>query len=96
MNDPYQMLGITTDADEETIRRRYLALIKEHSPERSPRKFAEIRAAYDELRDPIRRIERQLFEMQTNESLDDVIADVQSRLQAKRIPINILLSLAEV
>lgn len=95
MIDPFVTLGVPPDADEATIRRCYLRLVKEHSPEKSPQKFAEIRAAYDELRDPIHRIERQVFAIRSRESIEDIMADVQARVRTARIPTGTLLSLAE-
>ena len=40
MNEPHQVLGVEPDADDETIRRRYLELVREFPPERNPEKFA--------------------------------------------------------
>ena len=47
MNDPYSLLGIEPDADDETIRRRYLELVRQFPPEHHPEKFAAVRAAYE-------------------------------------------------
>ena len=95
MAEPYAVLGISPDADETALRRRYLELVRLNPPEKCPREFAEIREAYEQLRDPVRRLERQLFQVRPGESLDDVIADLRSRVQAARIPTEALLSLAE-
>ena len=51
MNDPYVVLGLSADVDDETIRRRYLELVKQFSPEKHPEKFAAIRQAYEATRD---------------------------------------------
>ena len=95
MVDPHSILDVPPDVDEAALRRRYLELVRRNPPEKCPRQFAEIREAYEQLRDPVRRLERQLFEIHSSESLDDVIADLRSRVQATRIPTEILLSLAE-
>jgi len=95
MADPYSILDVSPDVDEATLRRRYLELVRRNPPEKRPRRFAEIREAYEQLRDPVRRLERQLFQVRGGESVDDVIADLRSRVQATRIPTEILLSLAE-
>jgi len=95
MADPYSVLGVSPDADEATLRRRYLELVRLNPPEKCPREFAEIRQAYEDLRDPAKRLQRQLFRARGSESLDDVIADLRSRVQAARIPTEALLSLAE-
>lgn len=95
MADPHLILGISPDADEAALRRRYLELVRQHPPEKSPEKFAEIREAYEQLRDPVERLKSQVFAVRSKESLDDVIADLRLRVQAARIPTETLLSLAE-
>ena len=95
MTDPYQTLGLSSDADEAMVRRRYLELVKQYSPEKSPQKFSEIRAAYDELRDPVRRLTKQILQIRTHESLEDIVADIRARVRSARIPTETLLSLAE-
>lgn len=95
MSDAWQVLGLSSDADEKAVRKRYLELVRQHSPERSPQRFSEIQAAYDELRDPARRLRRQLFDIGDVDSLEDIIAEVRGRLRNARIPVDVLLSLAE-
>jgi curved DNA-binding protein CbpA len=95
MADPYETLGLAAGADDTTVRRRYLELVRQHPPERSPEKFAAICAAYEELRDPVKRLEHRLFQTHNNDSLDNIIADVRARLRSQRIPLDTLLSLAE-
>ena len=95
MADPYSILDVSPDVDEAALRRRYLELVRLNPPEKCPQQFAEIREAYEQLRDPTRQLERQLFQASDSESLDDVIADLRSRVQAARIPTEILLSLGE-
>ena len=51
MTDPYQVLELPPDSDDEAIRRRYPELVRRFSPERYPEKFAAIRTAYESLRD---------------------------------------------
>ena len=43
MADPYGVLGLPADADDEVIRRRYLELVRQYTPEQNPEKFAAIR-----------------------------------------------------
>jgi curved DNA-binding protein CbpA len=95
MSDPYEVLGLPTHADEAEIRRRYLELVRQFPPDRAPERFAAIRAAYDEVRDPARRLEVQLFETATSDSLDAIAADLRARLIEVRLPLDVLLSLAE-
>ena len=95
MSDPYTILDVSSDIHETALRRRYLELVRQNPPEKCPRQFAEIREAYEQLRDPAQRMQRQLFHANTGESLDDIIVDLRSRLQATRIPTDLLLSLGE-
>lgn len=59
--NPYQVLGIETDASGEEIRAAYLRKIHEHPPERDAEAFERVRDAYAELRDPRERTRRRLF-----------------------------------
>src|SRR3954463_982064 len=95
MSDPYEPLALPRAADEAEMRRRYLELVREFPPDRAPERFAAIRAAYDEVRDPARRLEAQVFETGTSDSLDAIVADLRARLAAARLPLDVLLSLAE-
>ena len=95
MKDPYEVFGLSSDADEETIRQRYLTLVREHSPERDPEGFAEIRVAYDQLRDPLMNLQRQLFTLTAHETLDNLAAAAADQVGQQRISTPVLLSLAD-
>ncbi len=63
--DPYRVLGVPSDASAEAIKRRWRDLAREHHPDRAAgdpaeqarltARMARINAAYDVLRDPVRR-----------------------------------------
>ncbi len=63
--DPYRVLDVDSDASDETIKRRWRELAREHHPDnaahdladakRRTSRMARINAAYDLLRDPTRR-----------------------------------------
>jgi curved DNA-binding protein CbpA len=97
VTDPYQVLGLSRHATEDEIRKRYLELVREFSPDRAPERFAEIRAAYDAVRDPSRRIAAQLFDPETTDTLDALATSVRKRLRERSgtIPVDVLLALAE-
>jgi curved DNA-binding protein CbpA len=95
MSDPYEIMGLARDADEAEIRRRYLELVREFSPDRAPERFATIREAYDEVRDPLRRLEAQLFSIETRDSIESLQSDLRARLRDARLPMETLLKLAE-
>lgn len=93
--DPYQVLGIEPSADSEAIHKRYLALVREFSPERAPERFAEIRTAYETLRDPVASLRMRLFDLRFAETFDKLIADEKRQSYGKRIGTDVLLSLAD-
>lgn len=93
MNDPYQVLGLPPDADDETIRRRYLELTRQYSPEHYPEKFAAIRAAYESLRDLDTRLRTQLFGPEHAGSLEHLIEEVACRSSRRRLSLEALRSM---
>ena len=95
MPDPHEILGIPSDADETCIRNRYLELVRQHPPEQDGERFAQIRSAYEALRDPVVRLTGRLFPGVGHESLDDIVDDVTQRFRTARIPTDRLLELAE-
>ncbi len=95
MADPFLILGVSAHAESDEIRRRYLELVRQHSPDRDPERFAEIRAAYDELSDPVQQLQKLLFDVESVDSIDRVIVDLRARLRQRRIPTDMLLSLAK-
>jgi curved DNA-binding protein CbpA len=61
MIDPHQVLGVSPDAGEEDLRAAYVRKVKEYPPDRSPEEFERIRDAYDNLRDPRKRMRDRLL-----------------------------------
>jgi curved DNA-binding protein CbpA len=95
MNDPYDVMELPRGSSEADIRRRYLELVRQFPPERAPERFTEIRAAYEQLRDPAARLEARLFEPTAANTLGAVLSDLRQKLRTSRIPTHVLLSLAE-
>jgi curved DNA-binding protein CbpA len=97
MSDPYEVLGLSPTADEAETRKRYLELVRQSPPDRDPVRFAEVRAAYDQLRDPVRRLESQLFKVDSSETLSAIDADLRARLRDRlnRLPLDALLAMAK-
>lgn len=62
--DPYHELGVERTATAAAIRQAYFALVRVHPPERDPETFKRIRAAYERLRDPERRMETDMLLVQ--------------------------------
>jgi DnaJ-class molecular chaperone len=57
----YQILGVGPDADDPTIRRAYLDLVKRFSPEKRPEGFKRITRAYEAIKDRRSRIRSKLM-----------------------------------
>ena len=95
MSDPYTIMGLPGDSDDDTIRRRYLELVRQFSPERHPEKFAAVRQAYESLRDLNTRLRYRLFEAGKNESVDALIEEVTCRSSRRRMSLQTLLTLVK-
>jgi curved DNA-binding protein CbpA len=93
MADPYAILGLPADSDDDTIRRRYLQLVRQHSPEQHPEQFAAVRQAYESLRDLDTRLRYRLFEAGKNESVEALIEELACRSKRRRVSLHELLSL---
>jgi curved DNA-binding protein CbpA len=91
MVDPYSVLGLADDCDDETIRRRYLELVRQYPPEHHPDRFAAVRAAYDSLRDLNTRLRHRLFEAGKNDSVDAIIEELTCRIPRRRVSLKTML-----
>ncbi len=96
MKNHYESLGLPPDADDAQIRQRYLELVREFPPDRAPERFAEIRGAFDALKDPLAQLERHLFSLTTQDSLKTLSQNLRARLSTAKLPIDVLLSLGEM
>ncbi|MDA1015343.1 MAG: DnaJ domain-containing protein [Planctomycetota bacterium] len=94
MRKPEDVLGLDANANEATVRRRYLELVRQFPPDREPERFRDIRQAYDQLRDPLRKMQSQLFGFVEGEDLNDIIGDLRKELRTARFDTEALLRLA--
>jgi curved DNA-binding protein CbpA len=92
VSNPYAVLGLPAECDDQTIRRQYLELVKRFPPEQEPEKFAAIRAAYESLKDLDTRLRYRLFEAGRQESLDAIIEEVACRSPRRRLSLATLLA----
>ncbi len=94
-HDPYAVLGIEHTASTEEVKKAYFALVRQHPPEKDPAAFKRIRAAYEQLRDPVQRQETDLLRWQTwiepelaaladDDSIDPALAPVLDRADVIR------------
>jgi len=59
--DPYLLLGVPRDADDQSIRRAYLEGVKAASPETDPERFKAVSAAYESIKNETQRYSHELF-----------------------------------
>lgn len=95
MHDEYTVLGLEHDANEAEIRSRYLELVRQFPPETEPQRAAEIRAAYDSLRDPIVRLKSMLFDVQSNRTFDSLVEEHRPDVRGRRLSTEVLMSLGQ-
>lgn len=92
MTDPYQVLDLPADSNDEAIRRRYLELVRQFTPEKHPERFAAVRAAYESLRNVTTRLRHRLFEAGKQESVDAILEELQCRSPRRRVSLQTLLT----
>jgi len=75
MTDPYRVLGVPADADDEAIRAAYLAAIRACPPERDQKRFESVRAAFEAIATRSGRLAHALFDVSAPDPRDvlDVI-----------------------
>ena len=61
MLSSYFIMGLDLDVTDEEIRKRYLELIKQYTPEKDPNQFQKITSAYEQIKTPRARIRGKLF-----------------------------------
>ncbi len=93
-SNPYEVLGLTPQADSETIRARYLSLVREFSPERAPERFSQIREAYEQLRDPLVNLQSRLLDPAPVATFEGLMESFQPNIRGQRLATDVLMSLA--
>lgn len=61
MSDPFFVLGVGQESDDETIRKAYLEKIRQWPPEHHPERFQKIFQAYSLIQTKKKRLSFQLF-----------------------------------
>ena len=79
--DPWVILGVSVQADDNQIRTAYLQKVKDYPPDREPEQFERIRDAYEVLRDPQQRSKRMLFSVNPQA---DLVSLLQQGAQVRR------------
>ena len=86
MADPYIVLGVAADADDDAIRRRYLELAREFTPEQHPDRFAAVRAAYEKIKTLENRVQHRLFERGKDDTIESIIEEAACRTPRRSAP----------
>jgi curved DNA-binding protein CbpA len=95
VTDPYDVLGLPADADDEAIRRKYLELVRQFTPDQNPEKFAQVRSAYEALKDLNTRLRHRLFDRGRRETIDVLIGEVACRSPRRRVSLETLLQVVQ-
>lgn len=84
--NPFFVLGISPDAKDEEIEKKYLACIQEFPPDRAPEHFMLFRQAYEKLQKEEERVALQLkYFDHTGRALTEELALLTPQLQRKRL-----------
>ena len=62
MKTPYEILGISEDCNNDTVKKGYLGMVKQFPPERFPDDFQRIRNAYEKIKTEKDRVALELFD----------------------------------
>ena len=67
---PFEILGVSEEADDDAIKQAYLSRIRRYTPEHAPTQFQRIRDAYEAIQTHHKRLEYQLFNRRTMDKTD--------------------------
>jgi curved DNA-binding protein CbpA len=90
--DPYEVLGVAPSADDAAIRARYLALTQQYSPERQPKEFAAVRAAYDAVKSLDDRVQHRLFPEPEPDAIQAILEELACQTPRPRIALETLIA----
>jgi len=62
MSDPYLILGVDANADDDAIHQAYLTAVRACPPEVDPQGFEAVRSAYESIRGRRERLAHELFD----------------------------------
>ncbi len=86
--NPYLVLGVPRDADDQRIRRAYIEGIKVATPETDPVRFKALASAYEKIKDETSRHRHQLFDTTCpgDSPLDVVLRHMQHGARPAPLP----------
>lgn len=83
MTDPYRQLGVPETADDDAIRSAYLAAIRACPPERDPKRFEQVRAAFEAIASEPQRLSHALFDTRAP-TVDELLEILSAQWHAGR------------
>lgn len=89
----YAILGLSPESTPEELRKRYLALVKQYTPETHPTRFAQIRHAYENIDNSIELLDDMVLLDSDGASIRELIAEVLEDIRDERVPTQILLNM---
>jgi len=92
MNDPYLILGVPDDADDQSIDAAYLAGIRACPPDRDPARFEALRGAYEKIRTRRNRLAYKLFDT-TVPDVEDVLERLAPAAKPRRPSLSVMQAL---
>ena len=84
MNNPWIILNITQNADDEAVKAAWLKSIKRYPPDRDPERFQQIQQAYEQLKTERLRTSYRLFNPQQPTRDELLLALLQEEEQPQR------------
>lgn len=84
--DPYEVLGISPQANDDTVRKTYLELVRRFSPDADPEGFKRISRAYELVKTEKLRMEHYLFNLDVDGDTPFQVFMRHERLVEKRKP----------
>lgn len=80
----HHILGVDPKAGDREIRDRYLALVKQYPPERSPEDFMRINRAYERIKDNRSRIRANIMGLTDYRVWSDALDDLAGSIRPER------------
>ena len=90
INNPWFVLGVDFDADDETIKAAWLKWIKRYPPDQHPQRFQQIQQAYEKVKNQRLRSAQRLFHLQ-EPTHDELLLALLSGDQRPAEPLPLLL-----
>jgi len=77
--EPWAVLGVPPEANDEQIRAAYVQKVKEFPPDRAGPQFEQIRDAYEQLKDPYRRAKYMILGANVDRPLESLLDETPGR-----------------